>query len=58
MSNSSGRDNSLATTTFCWLPPDRAPAGVQIDSVRMSNWRTLLAGRLFHDFQIHAIPCE
>jgi hypothetical protein len=35
-STSIGRSNSRATTTFCWLPPDREPAGVVTDGVRMS----------------------
>ncbi len=27
---------SLATITFCWLPPDRVPAGVCTEVVRTS----------------------
>ena len=37
MTSLTGRENSRATTTFCWLPPDREPAWVAIDGVRMSK---------------------
>ncbi len=37
MSTLSGRENSRATTTFCWLPPESEATGVSADSVRMSN---------------------
>ena len=37
ISTLSGRENSRATTTFCWLPPDSDATGVSADSVRMSN---------------------
>src|SRR3954452_6705028 len=33
----SSRSNSRATTTFCWLPPDRLLARTAADGVRMSN---------------------
>ena len=41
-----GTENSRATTTFCWLPPDSEPASVSIDGVRMSNSLTPFAGLL------------
>lgn len=37
ISTFSGRENSRATTTFCWLPPDNEETGDSADSVRMSN---------------------
>ena len=37
ISTLSGRENSRATTTFCWLPPDSDATGASADSVRMSN---------------------
>ena len=37
ISTLSGRENSRATTTFCWLPPESDETGVSADSVRMSN---------------------
>jgi len=32
-----GRENSRATMTFCWFPPESVPAEVQMDGVRTSN---------------------
>ena len=40
-----GTENSRATTTFCWLPPESEPACVSIDGVRMSKSLTPLAAR-------------
>ena len=37
MSRRSGRDISRASTTFCWLPPDRVLAWASIEPVRTSN---------------------
>jgi hypothetical protein len=34
------RDNSRATITFCWLPPDSVPAPAMMLGVRTSNVRT------------------
>jgi hypothetical protein len=39
-SSFSGRDSSRATTTFCWLPPDRRGDRQFEASVRMSNSST------------------
>ena len=35
-----GRENSRATMTFCWLPPDNALTVVVTLGVRMSNFST------------------
>ncbi len=35
-----GRENSRATITFCWFPPDRFPTSLKIVGVRMSYWPT------------------
>ena len=40
MNSRSGRDISRATTTFCWLPPDRVLTAASGEEVRMSNWVT------------------
>ena len=37
ISTFSVRENSRATTTFCWLPPDSELRLLRVDSVRMSN---------------------
>ena len=35
-----GRENSRATMTFCWLPPESVPAGCSTDGVRTSKSST------------------
>src|SRR6185369_9826744 len=40
ISTLSGRDSSRASTTFCWLPPDRVEAECSIEDVRTSNSST------------------
>ena len=31
------RDSSRATTSFCWLPPDRCPPAAKTEGVRTSK---------------------
>ena len=42
----SGRLNSRATMSFCWLPPDSVIVGTAPDGVRMSNSGMSSAARL------------
>ena len=47
---------SLATTTFCWLPPDSVPAGVAVDVVRTSYSATRLTADSLMASRFSAIP--
>ena len=42
-----GRENSRATMTFCWLPPESVDAGIEMLGVRISNCLTRSFGRFF-----------
>ena len=41
-----GRENSRATITFCWLPPESVPTSTSGDGVRMSNSSTSSVGMI------------
>ena len=58
MNSRSGRDISRATTTFCWLPPERVPTVASADEVRMSNCSTRSPADLAiaAGFRLNALP--
>ena len=44
-------DSSRATTTFCWLPPDKVPTGVSTELARISNSVSLCSPVPLYDAQ-------
>ena len=56
ISSRMGRENSRATMTFCWFPPERVLVGVATDEVRTSNSATRLTAFSWIAARFSAMP--